>query len=301
MSQEKRPQRPDYRKTFSRMAPPWADPQHRRQYEITHSNETPYWKVKRFTARDIRDLTGITYRQLNDWENRGLLPSSSRRGRKWRRFDDRESFAILICAQLRQQYGIPIDSMIWVKDQLLTDWQHGFYVAKTKFEMDGASVFLLTDLKHRFTILTSPDLARMSITGFFETSSCQHFLLLKLNRLINRMLLYEDPPFQLFESPAATHLSAIPNRQLWIREVGEATVLESIRKRNFREVHVQLTDGAIRTVFADQDYSGMTLSELDNLSKSWKYQTMILKKNDGEFVKTTRTVAIKPGDNIDGL
>lgn len=66
-------------------------------------------------AEDVRRILGITYRQLNDWEQRGILKSRSEdhtgeKSSAWRRFSiwDLVPLAILVNAKTK---GIPLASL----------------------------------------------------------------------------------------------------------------------------------------------------------------------------------------------
>ena len=69
-----------------------------------------------FTANDLFELAGLTYRQLNDWERRGALPHDRERDAGWRRFTAREVFALMVCAEIKAKFGTPLTRLKWVVD-----------------------------------------------------------------------------------------------------------------------------------------------------------------------------------------
>ena len=59
---------------------------------------------RHYTARDLLQLAGLSYRQLNDWESKGVLPATADRRERWRRFTPRDLFAAMICAEIRRRF-----------------------------------------------------------------------------------------------------------------------------------------------------------------------------------------------------
>jgi len=62
-------------------------------------------------ASKLREATGLTYRQISDWDDRGLLPHAPRQRGGWRGFTSYHIFAIRIIADLRRGFGIPLERL----------------------------------------------------------------------------------------------------------------------------------------------------------------------------------------------
>ncbi len=63
-------------------------------------------------ANDLLKIAGLTYRQLNDWDERAGILSSDRSSKAgWRRFTGDEALALCICAKLRNQFSIPLEKL----------------------------------------------------------------------------------------------------------------------------------------------------------------------------------------------
>jgi hypothetical protein len=60
-----------------------------------------------FTACDVYRTAGLSYRQLNNWDLKGVLPNSRRKEAGWRTFSYREVFAIFVCSEIRTRFGVP--------------------------------------------------------------------------------------------------------------------------------------------------------------------------------------------------
>lgn len=83
------------------------------------SKHYPGWAVliekfseKCLKAGDLQEILGLTYRQLNDWENRGIIEAIMKRpfAKKadgWRRFSIFDLFPLGILVELKKQ-GIPL-------------------------------------------------------------------------------------------------------------------------------------------------------------------------------------------------
>jgi len=56
---------------------------------------------RQFTAKDLKELADFTYRQLNDWDSKGLLPQNRKDKSNWRRFTPKEVFILMVCSELR--------------------------------------------------------------------------------------------------------------------------------------------------------------------------------------------------------
>lgn len=74
---------------------------------------------RRYTAKDVRSAAFMSYRQLNDWDEKGLLPMSRSAPGKWRRYTYKELFAIAVCAEFRRQFGVPLESLRFLGKTLL--------------------------------------------------------------------------------------------------------------------------------------------------------------------------------------
>ncbi len=68
-----------------------------------------------FKAGDAKKAAGLSYRQLNDWDQKGALAGERASESGWRKFSPRELFAVLICAEIRKRFGVPVESLNWIK------------------------------------------------------------------------------------------------------------------------------------------------------------------------------------------
>lgn len=78
-----------------------------------------------YKASDLLKLAGLTYRQLNDWEERaGIMSSERATSAGWRKFTGEEVLALAVCAIMKRQFSI---SLHQVRDlyQWLIGKKHG--------------------------------------------------------------------------------------------------------------------------------------------------------------------------------
>ena len=73
-----------------------------------------------FRARDLREVAGLSYRQLNDWDKRGAFPHQRTAKGEWRRVNALQAMALRIVSELRRRFGIPLQ-----KQHHLLRWMFG--------------------------------------------------------------------------------------------------------------------------------------------------------------------------------
>lgn len=72
------------------------------------------------TAGDLRKVTGLSYRQVNEWDKRGALPHQREKKGGWRRVNVWQAMALKIVAELRDKFAIPL-----TKQRELLHWLIG--------------------------------------------------------------------------------------------------------------------------------------------------------------------------------
>lgn len=79
------------------------------------ANESSGTNDQTFKAGDLLKLIGLTYRQLNDWENRAKIFDQQRaKTEGWRKFTGEEALALAVCASLRRQLSLPLEKVGWL-------------------------------------------------------------------------------------------------------------------------------------------------------------------------------------------
>ena len=153
------------------------------------------------TAANLREAADLSYRQLNDWDEKGALPPSRSDKSSWRRFTPREFFVILVSAFVRKRFGIPLESIAWLQKNMLKDGADYFSAALQSMTYLGMPVLLLTDFKSTLVMDHPFDLSDLLTHGLLSGDSETGFVLVKVNALVNQVLSYLEEPFQIEEKP----------------------------------------------------------------------------------------------------
>jgi hypothetical protein len=248
-----------------------------------------------FRASDVRDTAGLTYRQLNDWEAKGALPSQSDREAGWRKFSPREVFAIMVCAEIRERFGVPVESLRFIRSFMLQDGADHLQAAVDKMGL-GLTVWLLTDCKETFVMDSDIEFEDLFNLGFFRGDDARGYVFLKLNPIVNRLLTAHKPPIHLKTRPST--YDAIRKAQSVGRamDMKEIEVLALIRDGAFKRVTVELDGGSIVSASTEQEHvcSGGKVAneEILRIIESKQFQTVTLKSHDGKTVRIHQTVRI---------
>lgn len=140
-----------------------------------------------FTASDVKKVSGITYRQLNDWDSKGALPSQREKSSGWRKFNAKQFFVILVCAEIRNQFGAPIEKLAWLQKFMLQDGANHFSVAMDMVG-SGQTVLILTNLSGQFHMDADFVIGDLLTRGYCRYDEPQSYALILVNPLINKML-----------------------------------------------------------------------------------------------------------------
>jgi hypothetical protein len=141
-----------------------------------------------FTAREAREIAGLSYRQLNDWEAKGSAPFDSSRGAKWRRFSPAEMFALLVCSELRQRFGLPVEQLRFVQETLLDRHKSYFDAAAELVLSDDVAVWLITDGVGLFIFDSEPNIVDLVKDGFLDGNDESAHLWIRVSPLLKRVL-----------------------------------------------------------------------------------------------------------------
>ena len=192
-----------------------------------------------YTARDVKENAGLSYRQLAVWEQRGAIPLDKRRKEGWRKFSLKEVFGLMVCAEVRRQFGVPLESLRWLRAQLFRADADYLRAAAEKMEL-GFSVWILTDLRETFVLDSDLEIEDLLTLGFLRVEDSKSLILVHVNPLANKLLACHKPPisFKIHDEYYAK-LRAIRNEGR-IQTADEQEILRLIRGRNFKGLTVHL-------------------------------------------------------------
>lgn len=143
---------------------------------------------RQLTAKQVREAAGLTYRQLNNWDEKGVLGSSRDKEGSWRRFTYLELFCAMICARIQERFGVSLESLRYVKECMLKEGADQLGWAIETMGVLGVQIFLLTDLETTFMMKSDTDFSGMLNDGMFRTEQPKAYIVLQINSIVNDLL-----------------------------------------------------------------------------------------------------------------
>ena len=252
-----------------------------------------------FTARDAKELAGLSYRQLNDWDARGAVPSERDREGGWRKFTPKQLFALMVCNEIRRHYGTPVERLGFVSACMMEPEPVNHLAAMVKLMELGLHVFLLTDLEETFVMDSDLEFTDYMQLGCFRAEETRPYIFLPLNKIVNRLLGAMKNPAHLEPRDDLYRATAQTREAISIRTTPELDLLQAIRSGKFDRVEVKLKGGQIRFLNAEGDVEAGELavdSRSVNVSRKAEFETLSITARDGEIVTATRTLPKRYSD-----
>jgi DNA-binding transcriptional MerR regulator len=194
-----------------------------------------------FTASDVRKAGGISYRQLNGWDSKGALPRQRARSSGWRKFDPKQFFVILVCAEIRKQFGVPLEKLAWLQKFMLQDGANHF-LAALEMMRRGLAVLIFTDLSRQFDLDADFAIGDLINMGYCRYDQPQRYVLLLVNPIINKMLLALKNPVQLEITETIYDALIDLKAAMTVRDTAELEVLKLMRQSNVSKINITQTD-----------------------------------------------------------
>ena len=138
---------------------------------------------------------------------------------------------ILVCAEIRKQFGVSIEKLAWLQKYMLQDGANHF-LAAVEMMRDGLAVLLFTDLREQFEMNSDfeiSDLLRLGYCRHYEEPS---YLLLLVNPIVNKMLAALKNPARLEISEKIYDVMGAVAAATRVRDTAEFAVLETMRQAN---------------------------------------------------------------------
>jgi DNA-binding transcriptional MerR regulator len=220
---------------------------------------------QKFTASDIKKAGGVSYRQLNGWDSKGALPRQRARNSGWRKFDPKQFFVILVCAEMRKQFGVPIEKLAWLQKFMLQDGADHFSAALEMMKY-GLAVLIFTDLSHEFEMD-----ADYAIGGAIDMGSCRHeksqsHVLILVNPIINKMLLALKNPMRLEITEKIYDAVSDLRASMTVRDTVELELLKLMRQSDVSKINITQTDGKEVVLEIDENTEGDGTIRNDQIS-----------------------------------
>ncbi len=246
---------------------------------------------RHYTAGDVGRVTGLTYRQLNDWGGRGAMPDDSERRAAWRRFTPREIFSLLVCAELRKNFGVSVERLRWVQEFMLQEDADHYAAAIGLMATLGVEVWLMTDFEDTFVMDSELEFADMWEHRYFGGPT-RFFAFLQVSPLVNRMLATLKEPVQLDSRGRGWEIAHEARNQFSVRTPEELAVLQMVRSGRYESVEIVLKDGTIKRIKTTEHPDAYT-RVADLLGKN-EYQTITITEHAGRVVAIRQEISVKP-------
>lgn len=246
-----------------------------------------------FTAREVQETAGLTYRQLNDWDARGALPPDDARGNKWRRFSPRDLFVLMVCAELRKRFGVPVERLKVVRQVMLAeDADHLSEAARLMARLD-TGVWLIADFDETFIMASEVDLDILVQQGLLRGEGQAGYVFLRVNPLVNRILSALKDPVVLPKHGRGYEILRLMREQMGVRSAEEFEVLQLIRSGEFASVEVVLVNGKVERIGTTKRPG--TTARLGALIREHEYQKITLTTSGGRVVSLEQEATRRVG------
>lgn len=245
-----------------------------------------------YSARDVLRASGLTARQLNDWDERGALPHDREGETGWRRFSIREIFVLMVCAELRTQFGVSVERVKFVQKFMLQDGADHFQAAIRLMGVLGLGVWLLTDFEGTFIMDSEMEFEQLWSMGYFGGDEPAAYALLKVNPLVNRLLGCMKEPILLPAHGRGYQIMNDPSYNIGLYSPEELEAIELIRSGNYESVEIVAPNGRIETLYATARVD--PTADLNQIRREHPFQTLTVKMKDGKTLSVTQQKVIKP-------
>jgi hypothetical protein len=246
-----------------------------------------------FTAGDVKNASGMSYRQIHDWDAKGTLPNQREQGPTWRKFSPREIFTIMVCKEIRDRFGTPLESLRYVREFMLKDGANHLQAAVDIMRY-GFVVFILTDLKKTFVMDSDLEFEDLFHLGYLRGAEDQGYVFVQVNHLVNRLL-------GCLKTPASLHIhdkvyEAVRQARLEpiVRYEWELAIISAIRNGDYKRVILTKKDGEAMLLEVEQEFSASDAAEADigSLLNQHEFQTVTVSRQAGKNVRVKRTLPI---------
>lgn len=156
------------------------------------------------TSKDVKRILGLSYRQLNDWENRGMLKSifarpMSERTEGWRRFSILDLLCLGLLKETKNQ-GVSITRLQRLMDQIFS--VGGLLYQAIPYIVYGFDVFVYSNLSDWISIRPSDPKGERFELFIEDLKESALVVVLPLNRIVEDLLRkFELPDFRATKRP----------------------------------------------------------------------------------------------------
>lgn len=141
------------------------------------------YEGRTYSPRHLKQMAGLSYKQLYDWDAKGLL-SSKREGKAgWRRFTEGQALTLLVCAEIRREFGVPVEDLALLSSQLSV-MASGHL---RSFLYESAPHVVYTDLKDETGMGSLVEVTGKMTQKLQRKEGVPGFIVLRVDHLIEKM------------------------------------------------------------------------------------------------------------------
>jgi len=261
------------------------------QYDIMTCMRSTDLPARSYTARDVQQVAGLSYRNLNVWSARGALPGEDdARGVGWRRFSCAELFVLAVQVEIRRRFGVPVGRLRGLHGALLAGGADPLDEVAQLLADTGAGVSLVTDLDATTKLLPDAEVGSFIADRLGGGDAPAAILCVQVGPIAKRLVA------RLREDNIPTGVRALLDAPDDISPCtpAEAAVLRLIRSGDYRSIEVVMQDGEIKTLHTKRLRAGLTADEVADLIRDHDYQTLTLTTRAGRIVTVEQSEAHKP-------
>ncbi len=230
-------------------------------------------KLVSFLHKEIATVrqTLQTHRTINHWDHLGLLLPQRTTDNEWRRFSISDLFWIHVIDSLRD-FGYPTEKIKIVKSQLF-----GKTLKKNTLNKYILEVLTLGDDWY-LLIFPSGQIAFESSAANVLNRKGHDFIRVSLYEILEKILGNKD----------IAQISPTLSKE-------ELSLLLNIRKGNYKEISIKLTDGKIKRFEATQDVEAgsKAFEVIRQLIREGDFQDVVIKQQGGKVVSIVKTTKSK--------
>jgi hypothetical protein len=204
----------------------------------------------------------------------------------------------MVCAELRRQFGVPVERLRFVREFMLQENANHLKAAIWLMQVLGLGVWLVTDFEETFMMDSELEFMDMIEHGWLGGGETRAYAWLKVDPLVNKLLgALKDPINIVMDRSKGAAIMRLRDQLASGRSPEEVEVLRLIRSGQFETVEVKLKDGKISTIHTTDDLDERMVATLEKVIERDAFQTFTVTAKDGRIVSARRKTSHKPQQN----
>jgi len=154
-----------------------------------HSGISPIKNIfeKVFSTRSVKKLTSLTNRRLTDWDHRGALPVYRNNNARWRRYKPLDIFTLMICSEIREKFGTPVEKIKYIQDMILKKEPKCLEKLFLAVQIFNLPVYLITDFESVLLIKPFLEIADMIQKTKLDGKDYEKLIFLNISQITKKL------------------------------------------------------------------------------------------------------------------